>query len=145
MFNVAVMMESRTKKKYEEIRLSEQNLSHLNSLIELLEPFRTASEILSAQNYVTASFVIPMFKEIQHRLEEISEDEFKDTAQKLLLRSVNHYLVTYSIFDNLHLLACSFLDPKTKKFRVFDKSALKVQKKAIKYIRAGNCARNESC
>ena len=78
-------------------------------IVDLLRPFQEATEILSAEKYVTISFVVPFFEKLKEHLAAKDKDNqmIKDMKKHMLLKLNNKY--TESQFFFKYLLFIGYL------------------------------------
>lgn len=121
-----VLQDPISKHKYDHLVFSATEQQKLIALVDVLTPFRDATEQLSGEKYVTAAHVVPMFRALEITLAPKSTDSlFKERTKNILRKSLGHYMFKYKIMSNPHLLACTYLDPCRKKFSRFDDNIAK--------------------
>jgi hypothetical protein len=76
--------------------------------------FEEATTLISGDQYVTGSMVIPMFQAIKNALESPCLNETTDgaTLRSAMSKSVRFYLGKYDYLSLQCLAAISFLDPR---------------------------------
>ena len=87
----------------------------LGEIIEILEPFNLATEVLCSETKVTISLVLPIIHGlINNHLNDINMDTVEAKEFKNILRtSLARRFDIYSYSESAHQIAC-FLDPRSK-------------------------------
>lgn len=102
--------------------LSALELQTIKEFIQLLEPFKTATTMLSGEMYVTASQVIPIIHTLANQLEScIPISEVGHHMKKVLTQE---FQGRFKIVESKSLIAiATILDPRFKKIHFVDKIA----------------------
>ncbi len=107
------------------VQITEEHWKNLSDILHVLEPLKSATEILSGDNYPSLNMVIPAYWE---RLASCNDDvdsiyyesDFKVDAAKAALMKLSRY---YDISSELCTVA-TVLDPRLKlEFYMSDKNA----------------------
>jgi hypothetical protein len=113
------------------VQITEEHWKNLSDILHVLEPLKSATEILSGDNYPSLNMVIPAYVAIMDHWERLAscnddvdsiyyESDFKVDAAKAALMKLNRY---YDISSELSTIA-TVLDPRLKlQFYMSDKNA----------------------
>ena len=113
------------------VQITEEHWKNLSDILHVLEPLKSATEILSGDNYPSLNMVIPAYVAIMDHWERLLscnddvdtiyyESDFKVDASKAALINLNRY---YDISSELSTIA-TVLDPRLKlQFYMSDKNA----------------------
>jgi hypothetical protein len=113
------------------VQITEEHWKNLSYILHVLEPLKSATEILSGDNYPSLNMVIPAYVAIMDHWERLAscnddvdsihyESDFKVDAAKAALMKLNRY---YDISSELSTVA-TVLDPRLKlQFYMSDKTS----------------------
>ena len=101
------------KSKDRDLLLTEEEMASLRGIISVLEPFKTATTLLSSQEKVTSSIMLPML----HKLRSSSEPKEGDTdvqqaCREAILQDLRNRYTTAGVTKFMELSAS--LDPRFK-------------------------------
>ncbi len=100
------------ERKYDDIRLSEEDVTNLGYFVQLLSHLKDVTVVLSTEITSTASQVIPLFKVLLTQATIYApKNDFARNLQSSRLKSIQFYIIKYKIFENLDLITLTFLDP----------------------------------
>ena len=92
--------------------LNNTEKSHIDSIIQLLKPFKECGEKLSSEANVTISLIVPLFQKLKSHLSPSQTDTtiIKDMKTKMLAKLNNRYTT-----DQMKSLkTCTLLDVRYK-------------------------------
>ena len=102
--------------------LTAQELLTVKEIIEIMKPFKSATTFLCGQNYVTASSIIPVADEIDHKLKNYFPES--QVAEHLLEKLKISFEKRFTnIQSNTKLAIATILDPRYKNLHLTEDKA----------------------
>lgn len=93
--------------------ISETEMLLLQDFEDIFGCFAEATELLSGQNYATASLVIPVFESIRDCVRPREEDTHNGQSLRAALKkSFDFYVGKYKYLSTPEYAAITFLDPR---------------------------------
>lgn len=121
--------------KYENQLLTKTELSILEDLVFMLEPFNELTKRLSGSKYITISMVLPCLCKLEKFLNDFEtknrhsfmEDLAKELAAELKTRISGNKKNRTNFYKNSLVRAATFLDPRFRGFKFVDSEQMKTQ------------------
>ena len=118
--------------------MTDTELTLVQDIIELLEPFNELTKLISGSEYVTSSLILPSVTRLMEILQLfVSKDDNKTIESIAYEMFIDIEKRTSDYFNKEILIASSFLDPRFKSFNFFkdDKERDKKKFLALNYIK----------
>lgn len=124
-------LQEHQKGKSKDIILTIEELDILKCIVEVLKPISNMSDLMSGEQYVTASAILPLMKKIKVQFYSIDVDETQVDSQDTdintikihFVQNIMHYLENrYTKAQNIkmYLEKCSMLDPRFKTHEIVE-------------------------